>query len=371
MLFATKALCEKRNFELKYPIKMKVLNKFSFLLSFLLIASMAFVSCTKEGPAGLAGKDGKDGKDGEDGINGLDGTATCMQCHDNTQSLDARVLQWESSFHATGDAFARNTGDCATCHTSQGFRGKLDGTYDPTATGAKITNPNPPNCYTCHKIHESYTPGDLALTVSGAIAMNNVEGTHEFGTGNICASCHQARPLNPFPTAGGGDYVIPSPYWGLHHGTQANVLKGVGLFNVGTGLANSLHATMVSESCVTCHMADGYGDQSGGHTMWMRNEAGVMNTAGCISCHTNATDLKNSTAALQAEVTALLAELKEKLVATGVINPTTESPVPGTYSQVVAGCFINYKAVSEDKSLGVHNPGFVKKLLENSIEALN
>ena len=88
---------------------MKVLNKISFLLTFLLVASMTFVSCTKEGPAGLAGKDGKDGKDGEDGINGLDGTATCMQCHDNSQAVDARVLQWESSFHATGDAFARNT----------------------------------------------------------------------------------------------------------------------------------------------------------------------------------------------------------------------------------------------------------------------
>ena len=147
---------------------------------------------------------------------------------------------------------------------------------------------------------------------------------------------------------------------------------GLGLFNVGEGLvASGPHNTMVTESCVTCHMAEGYGDQSGGHAMWMRNEAGTMNTAGCVACHTNATDLKNSTIALQAEVTALLAELKEKLVAAGAINPTTESPVAGTYSQVVAGCLINFKAVSEDKSLGVHNPGYTKKLLENSIEALN
>lgn len=350
---------------------MKVLNKLSFLLTFLLIASMAMVSCTKEGPAGLAGKDGKDGKDGEDGINGLDGTATCMQCHNSTQAIDARVMQWEKSFHATGDAFARNTGDCATCHTSQGFRGKLDGTYDYTATGAIINNPNPPNCYTCHNIHENYTPGDLALTVSGAIAMNNVEGTHDFGKGSICASCHQARPLSPFPTVGGGDYVINNAYWGLHHGTQSNVLTGLGLFNIGSGLENGPHTNMITESCVTCHMAAGYGDQSGGHAMWMRNEAGALNTAGCVSCHTNATELKNKTTALQADVTALLGQLKEKLVAAGAINATTEAPIAGTYSQVVAGCLINYKAVSEDKSLGVHNPGFVKKLLENSIDALN
>ncbi|MBS4056936.1 MAG: hypothetical protein KGZ82_06435 [Bacteroidales bacterium] len=346
---------------------MKKVNFFMMMLATTLLASFMFVSCTKEGPAGVAGKDGKDG---EDGINGTDGTATCIQCHDNTQGLAAKSLQWEKSFHATGDAFARNTGECAICHTSQGFRGNLDGSYDYTASGAKISNPNPPNCYTCHSIHETYTPADIALTVSGAVALRNTTESFDFGKGSICASCHQGRTVDPFPVVGGADVTVTNTRYGVHHGPMANVFTGKGLFMVGDGLSNSLHTTMITDACVTCHMADGYGDQSGGHAMWMRNESGSLNTAGCVACHTDAAALAADVTALQAEVTALLAELKLKLDAAGITAAGSDNSVAGTYSVTVAGACLNYKALTEDKSLGVHNPTFVVKLLQNTIAAL-
>jgi len=46
------------------------------------------------------------------------------------------------------------------------------------------------------------------------------------------------------------------------------------------------------------------------------------------------------------------------------------SAVTGTYSSDVAGARFNYQMCLEDRSNGVHNPKYVKALLQNSIEAL-
>ncbi|MBZ0243941.1 MAG: hypothetical protein K8F24_12040, partial [Bacteroidales bacterium] len=214
---------------------MMKIQKLTLAMAILFMASLSFVSCTKEGPAGIPGKNG------EDGINGQDGTAGCITCHDNSQTLFAKTSQWESSIHATGGNFVRNTGDCATCHTSQGFLGFHDGSYDPNADGAAVSNPNPPNCYTCHNVHETYTEADWTLTVSGPVTMHNTTQTPDFGAGSLCASCHQGREVTPFPVEGGDDITITGIRYGVHYGTQANVLKGTGLFEPGTGYVAGQH----------------------------------------------------------------------------------------------------------------------------------
>ena len=117
-------------------------------------------------------------------------------------------------------------------------------------------------------------------------------------------------------------------------------------------------------------MASGYGAESGGHTMWMRNISGALNTAGCIECHTDNTALLAEVTALQTEVADLLAQLKTKLDASGATAPGSDNSVAGTYSPLVAGALLDYKALTEDKSLGVHNPTYVKQLLTNLINAL-
>jgi hypothetical protein len=342
---------------------MKRLN-LSQLFMLMILALAVAAGCTKEGPAGPAGADGTNGTNGTDGA---DGTTTCVECHSDNQVLYTREAQWAQSVHATGHAFGRNSGECAVCHTSQGFLGDLDGTYDWTAEGANIPNPNPQNCYTCHSIHDTYTTADLALTVSGPVELRNTGTTYDFGTGGLCASCHQGRTVDPFPVAGGADIVVTSSRYGVHHGPMANTISGLGLFNVGTGYINSAHAT-ITNTCVTCHMADGYGYDNGGHTFFMAFEGGDINTTGCLDCHT-ADEAEALTEEFQAEIAALLAELKVKLDATGITNEGSDSSVPGTYPAVVAGACLNYKAITEDKSLGVHNPKYIKKLLQNTIAA--
>ena len=338
-------------------------------MGLLLIGASIFSACTKEGPMGTAGTNGKDGKDGKDGN---DGTTSCIVCHSKNQSIFIRETQFAKSGHATGTTFeTHNNGECATCHTSQGFRGKLDGSYDMAKAGAIINNPMPTNCYTCHKIHETYTGADIALTVAAGtpITLRNTTKTKDFGTGNLCVTCHQALAATPYPTVGGPDIKV-SAYYGLHHGTQGNFIAGVGfgLFEIGDGLVNSAHAS-VTNSCVTCHMADGVGVTTGGHTF---NVGPKINKTGCkgAGCHDPAENLVTLSATKQAEIVSLLAALKVKLDAKGITKAGSDSPVGGTYPPTVVGAFIDYSAFLNDKSEGVHNPKYMTRLLQNLIAAL-
>ncbi len=339
------------------------------LITLLLIApalvfALIVTSCTKEGPQGPKG---------EDGIDGQDGVATCGQCHNNSQILTAAINQWEHSTHALGGNYERNYGECAVCHTSQGFLGfNVDGSYDPEAEGAAISNPNPPNCYTCHNIHNTYTGEDLAFTVVDAVALRNTDQTYDYGKANLCATCHQGHTVDPFPVEGGADIVVTSSRYGVHHGPQANTIAGMGLFEPGSGYNNHVHAE-VENSCVACHMAEPYGAQAGGHTMNIAYDyhgSVEVNLAGCMDCHSDEDALIENTEELQAEVQALLDELKLLLDEAGITAAGSDSSIPGTYSAEVAGACLNYKALVEDRSLGVHNPTYIKKVLNNSIAAL-
>lgn len=360
---------------------MKKISFLQFMLAIMVMVSFALVSCTKEGPAGPAGKDGTNGTDGTDGTNGSDGTngldggTNCAQCHDNTQTLFSKVNQWEHSFHATGEAFNRNTAACATCHTSQGFIGVRNGTYDPAAAGAKIENPNPPNCYTCHMIHDTYSPADWALRVTGEISMFNTTETYDFGKSSICASCHQGRAVSGgMPVPNGPDVTFTGVRYGVHHGPMANVFTGKGLFNIGDGLdLNSPHTTMITEACVTCHMASANGYNYGEHTMNVSGDVEgteTLNTAGCVSCHADAAALLVKVTNLQTEISGKLIELKALLDAKGITAAGSDNTIGGTYPANVAGACINYKAITEDKSLGVHNFTYVRRLLQNSIDGI-
>ncbi|NOY51261.1 MAG: hypothetical protein GXO88_11970 [Chlorobi bacterium] len=337
-----------------------------FLLSIVFVMGM-MVSCTKEGPAG---KDGAPGKDGEDGINGQDGTATCVQCHDNSQVKFAKTLQWEASVHATGGNFERNDADCAACHTSQGFLQRMaNGTMEADGT---VENPNPQNCYTCHNIHSTYTPDDWGFTYNAPVKLWINDETVDFGKGNLCINCHQARIPDPFPVVGGSDVEIGSPYWGAHHGPQGLILGGTGAFEIGDGYSNGLHTTLVTDGCVTCHMATAYGTQAGGHTMnitYMYHGHEVINTAGCISCHTDASALNDKIEATQTEFDELLATLGDLLIAQGIMDENFRA-IPGTMTATQAGVLMNFNMVREDGSHGVHNGNYVRAILNNSIAAM-
>jgi hypothetical protein len=351
---------------------MKKIKLLSMLFSVALVVSLIAISaCTKEGPQGPPGKDGTNGTNGENGINGQDGTATCAVCHDNSEGVEIKIDQWGKSVHAIGGTNFENATGCAPCHTSQGFK-EVVGTAN-TSTAAVIADPANINCYTCHKIHDTYATGDWELRKTDAMTFWLTGETVDIGKGNICIQCHQPRISYPIPdvTQPDANYTFTSKRFGPHHGSQGATFTGSGYYLVGSGYTNT--HTVIADGCVTCHMADAMGYDAGGHTFNIYNEEeGTLNFAGCTTCHADEDALAADVEALQTSVTDKMAQLGTLLEAAGIYNPASTSgyAVPGTYTNKVAGAYWNWISLTEDRSLGVHNPNFVGKILDNTIASL-
>ncbi len=343
---------------------MKSLSKLSMLLTIIMMIGMALASCTKEGPAGLPGKDGVDG---EDGIDGVDGTAKCAACHDDSQVNFAITRHWEMSQHAMGNTYLRNSANCAGCHTSQGYREIILTGADNTE--GTISNPNPPNCYTCHNIHQDYTVDDWALSNVAPVTLRTTGDVIDLGKGNLCATCHQPRNPGPMPEVGGPDVTVGNFRWGPHYGAQAVIAAGKGAYEVGDGYTNSVHVNMIGNSCVTCHLVENSGENAGGHMMNLSYGEGNVLTTACASCHTSSETLQALMTNVKNELDDLLGQLNTKLKELGVMDDANYI-VPGTWPADYAGAYVNHNLVKYDHSNGVHNFPYAKKLLENSIAAL-
>jgi hypothetical protein len=351
------------------------------LISLLTIGGFMLVSCEGPmGPAGANGKDGADGANGADGIDGVDANASCTLCHDNSTTIELKLAQWGESLHATGEnaSYANRVG-CVRCHTSQGF---LE--YVAEGSDADIAVPTDPmqiNCYTCHQIHKTGTDEDWALTKPGAetliLKYAGASVVYDKGNSNQCVGCHQARDISPAPVLDGADFTIASNNTriGVHHAPMSNFLLGKIPFELtATAVTSNPHSADNEAGCITCHMATPYGYMAGGHQMGLaysqHGGAEKLLTTGCLTCHSSATTLTSLLTALQTDVEDKLAELKVQLIAAGIYNTATDLAMAGTFKANVVLAYINYNAVEEDKSMGVHNPGYIKELLDNSIAAM-
>jgi hypothetical protein len=140
------------------------------------------------------------------------------------------------------------------------------------------------------------------------------------------------------------------------------------------------HAMLVRDTCVTCHIGE-----NNSHTF-------EAVEASCVACHSDADGFDVD--GLQTEVAALIEQLRDLLLAKGLLAAEEEEevvvgyegddevpviekqivgyhPVVGKYPAAEASALWNYIMIEiEDGSLGVHNPGYTKALLEASIAAL-
>jgi len=330
-----------------------------------------------EGPQGVAGPAGKDGVDG---IDGIDANESCTNCHTSSANIESKQAQWGNSMHATGEnaAYANRDG-CVQCHTSQGF---LEAVAEGSTAAVSVpTDPMQINCYTCHKIHDSFTDVDWALTKPAAepliLKYAGATITYDQGSSNQCVACHQARDVSPAPVLDGPDFAITSSRIGVHHAPMSNFLLGKIPFDVLPGTAiptTNPHAA--SSGCVSCHMSQPYGYQAGGHNMGMTYSAHggpeTLNTPSCLACHTTytAATITAKFKTLEDEVAAKLATLEAQLTTAGIYNPATGLAKTGTFKANAVLAYLNFNAVVEDKSMGAHNPVYVKALLDNSITAM-
>ncbi len=350
---------------------------FSSLLSLALALSLS--SCEgDQGPAGPAGPTGPDGPTGPAGQTG-EGVQNCKDCHGSNQLITGKLFQWENSVHLLGGHYERNTATCALCHTSQGFL-EVAGT-GATATGGTIEEPLPINCYTCHQIHQTYTQDDWALTTTDPVTFWVKGEMADIGAGNLCLNCHQARIPSPaLPEPGvDGMATLTSSRFGPHHGSQGVMFTGNAAYEVpgDEPYVNSLHTTLIGNSCVTCHMAPTTGGRdAGGHTFRVESVDGELNVNGCIQCHTDADELETLVADTQAEIEDLMLQLGTRLNELGILQDNLElanasSGSPLNLTNVQLGALWNYQYVREDQSFGVHNGKYARALLKNSLAALN
>ena len=354
----------------------KTMKRFAYLLSLTTVAFMltfvAFTSC--EGPAGPAGKDGVDGTNGIDGVDGVDGqdaTAMCAVCHNESSDMYAKSLQAAASGHSTGTAFERNDADCAACHTHEGFVERMDaGTEEASAA---VMDPTPPNCRTCHKIHETFTAADFDIRYPDPVSLWTNGVTVDIDKGNICANCHQPWAADPMFAATGDSVTITNSRFGPHHGPQSGMLWGTGAFEV-TG--SKSYPTPGSHphagaGCTECHMATAFGTQAGGHTFYLTYESHgheVDLLAGCTGCHSSIESFDHN--GLQTEVEELIDSLNNVLTGMGILDSGGLVNTPVTVAPDMAGYIYNLKFVEDDLSEGVHNPGYAVALMTNTLEAL-
>ncbi len=352
--------------------------KYKSLLKLLTLGfSFVFIlaSCTKEGPMGPAGANGTDGTDGRDGV---DGNVTCLVCHSST-TIEQKSAEFAMSEHSLGAIavdYAGGRASCAPCHSHEQFVE----TMTLGGVAGDITNPSAWECSTCHGIHKTFEGQDFALRTTDAISPNfnkDAQGneivagvTIDFnGSSNLCAVCHQSRTAEPAyaQEAPAETFKISSTHWGPHHGPQSNVVYGIGFAEIEGSVAypapgSSYH---MEASCTGCHMAP-FSNKEGGHSF-------IPNLDACIECHDAEMDDYNY-GGTQTAVEEMLVELRDELVTLGVMGGNDVDGyhviAPATYSMVQAQAYFNWIGLEEDRSLGVHNPKYVKALLLNTIEAL-
>lgn len=344
-------------------------NSFFKILLFGFICAFIATSCTKEGPQGPPGANGTNGVDGTDGRDGVDGQVTCLVCHSGT-NMDAIQAQFSMSVHRAGLVavdYAGGRASCAECHSHEGF---VQYAVFGEVLG-DITNPTAWKCNTCHGLHKTFESTDYALRLSDPVNPKYAPDTEMdlMGNSNLCANCHQSRRAEPNATNPGEEtFRITSTHYGPHHGAQANVVAGVGFAQIDGDIAypdagSSIHLNQAS--CTGCHMADS--DEDGGHT-W------IPALTACNTCHGASSEDFNY-GGIQTEVEEMLHELRDKLVEAGVVEWVEEDeayePVVGEYPMAHARAFFNWVGLEEDRSLGVHNPKYVKALLKNSIAVFN
>jgi hypothetical protein len=69
-----------------------------------------------------------EGDQGPAGPAGVSGTTGCVQCHNDTNVISGKVIQWEESGHGSGESYVRGTrSSCAGCHSGNAFRQMIEG----------------------------------------------------------------------------------------------------------------------------------------------------------------------------------------------------------------------------------------------------
>jgi hypothetical protein len=282
---------------------------------------------------------------------------SCTECHDNSGSISTKRAGWEISGHGSGEAYVEEYGrnSCAFCHSGNAFSEAVAAGKNYSELEVGASEPARQDCFTCHQIHETYTGDDWALETADPVTFVVSGLTFDGGSGNLCANCHQARRyIEGFvDQTDATKYTSTSPRFNPHLSVQGDILMGSGGFGV-EGKPGA-HYSMVENTCVGCHMGEA------------DNHLFEPQMASCVACHADAENYDVNGA--QTFVAEEMERLKAALQAAGLVDEEG-AVIPGTWDEAQATALWNYGVIEEDASHGVHNPTYVKALLEAAFAAL-
>jgi hypothetical protein len=259
--------------------------------------------------------------------------------------------QWTHSPHSlsmdTGEEQQRmNQVGCAHCHTAQGYWHEILGKKE---SAAPYQNAVGITCIACHYTNEPREKG-------AKLRAGNVE--------SACTGCH--------------DILVQNDEKGFSSCPQGSILKGKGGMAFADEIFPSGQHSRIEKNCVGCHMAGspkGVTQRVGGHTFRVitKNQKDpVINSKGCLGCHeTMSLELVRRS---QDKIKQQLKELANLLPRREVKSPKPweepKFPQDPSLSKIESLASYNYYTVWKDGTFGVHNPVYIKKLLEASIQAL-
>jgi len=291
----------------------------------------------------------------------------CSQCHDK-KTHHVKSTEWKDSSHAIGYVF--RGGSCGACHSTAGYINANDPGMNEYDVEVPVTGTDMEGvtCATCHDPHSPGAGAHQLRSIDSVTLANGFEIT-QGGDGLICMACHHDRYEANSRAAQGR-----TP----HHGTQSDILFGENAIEYGQDLPSSRHWDVVEDSCAQCHMQENPADSPayaenkvGGHSFMLSYDDGtnavVHLTETCISCHGEIEDfnfggadfdLDGTVEGVQKEVSDMMEELAQLLD-------------EGDYSEE-SGDKANYNLamITDDGSLGVHNPKYVAALLRSSLDDL-
>jgi hypothetical protein len=299
---------------------------------------------------------------------------SCFECHsDENTFLVAAEQQWSNSVHASGLNIDRGaSAGCAGCHASEGFVQRVKG---ETVTGHD--NPTAIHCFTCHAPHST---GDFGLRWTAVPALQN-GAMFDLSAGNLCVACHQSRRnVDTYIT---DPESITSSHWGPHHSVQGDMLIGSNGYEYSAyNYDYTFHRGATRDGCVDCHKNNATQNSVvGGHSFNMRallrdlggNAEEVVNVGACEGCHGKVDDFNVGVAAyaVQDSIDALIEHLHTLLETAGIVDvdghPIGSSNTPNVVSGDQAGALWNFLMAEEDRSRGIHNPEYIRGLLESAI----
>ncbi|MCP5108286.1 MAG: tetratricopeptide repeat protein [bacterium] len=262
--------------------------------------------------------------------------------------------QWRHSLHAQSmsdpeERIRMNKTGCAHCHTAQGY-------WEVILEGKKSTAPYKDatgiTCVACHPAGKDGKPNGAAFR-SGSVK-------------TACTGCH--------------DILVQNDTQDFSSCPQGSFLKGKGGAEFkGKTYKTGAHS-QIEKNCAGCHMArppkGKAADEPGGHTFRVITKGETprrFNPNGCTPCH-DAISYGFITKS-QAKYKKLMQTLQKLLPQrpNGTFKVPDQSPrLPKdpSLSKIEAMASYNYYQVLKDGTYGVHNPVYIKRLLEDSIQSL-